>query len=229
MTPPPRPLASRQTAEQDDTLGGTAEVFASRMQRRLKEQEARESESKKAQATRQTLLLEAMTMVRKALSSTSRIALGDRFHFSVDVSDWDGWPRVELVLADRLAPNKSDHSLVITAFDRKGSGTIQMGLRSGETLARIHVDQAADMEKLPLLLKKTVREFLDIVADYVLNPKSPQEMLEVQTKAIVHSTFDANAQSETKGSLNHEELFGEESEENSNQVDRVQQLTPIDM
>lgn len=226
---PPRPLSNRLSADQDDTLGGTAEVFATRMQRRLKEQEAKESETKKAQATRQSLLLESMTMIRKALGATSRIALGERFFFSVEVSDWDGWPRVELMLNDKLAPNQAAQSMVVTAFDRKGVGTIQMGLRSGETLARVHIDQPADMEKLPLLLKKTVREFLDIVAEYVLNPKSPQEMLEVQTKAITQSSFETKAGSQAEAALNEEELFGHEPEGNSNQVDRVQQLTPIDV
>lgn len=230
---PPRPLIQPdiKADEQPDSLGITAEVFASRMQRRLKENEAKQSANKQAGEARQSLLLSAMTTVRKALSATARISLGSRFTFDLLVSDWEGWPRIELALVDEIAPQRVDYSLIITAYDRKGIGTLQMSLHSGEVLARLHLDPPNEIEKLPLLLKKAVREFLDKVAEYVLNPKSPEELLEVQTKPIHEATFDeASEQAAIDKKLQAQELFGqEEKAPNGNIVDQVQELRPLEV
>jgi hypothetical protein len=227
---PPRP-AMRPISPPAGTLECTAEVFASRMQRRIKEQEAKQTESKKADESRRTLLLQAMTTVRKALAATARISMGDRFSFALEVGDWEGWPRVDLLLIDALAPGRSEHALIITAYDRKGTGTIQMSLRNGEALARLHVDDPAELEKLPLLLKKTVREFLDIVAEYVLNPKSPEELLEVQSKPLDHALLDDSG--EVSGELDRlskEDLFGQEfPEQDKNRVDLAPEVRPLEL
>lgn len=201
------------------------------MQRRIKEQEAKQSESKKANESRRTLMLQAMTTVRKALSATARISMGDRFSFAIEVGDWEGWPRVDLNLVDSLAPERCEHALIITAYDRKGAGTIQLNLRSGEVLARLHVDDPIELEKLPLILKKTVREFLDIVAEYVLNPKSAEDLVEVQSKPINHAIFDTDEQSDpTQNELGTEDLFGQElPERNDNRVDAAPEVRPLEL
>jgi hypothetical protein len=201
------------------------------MQRRIKEQETKHTENKKADEFRRNLILQAMTTVRKALAATARISMGSRFSFAIEVGDWEGWPRVDLNLVDSLAPERCEHALVITAYDRKGAGTIQLNLRSGEILARLHVDQPTELEKLPLILKKTVREFLDIVAEYVLNPKSADEMVEVQSKPLNHTIFDTDEQADSvQNELGAEDLFGQElPERNDNRVDAVPEVRPLEL
>lgn len=226
MTPPRRrPELSLDDSDPalQGSLGATAETFASRMQRRLKEQEAKEVESKKALSARHALMLQAMTTIRKALGSTARINLGERFSFDLAVSDWEGWPRVELNLIDGCAPTRIDHALVITANDRKNLGTVQISTKDGEALARLHLEAPGELEKLPLLLKKAVRHFLDTVAAYVLHPPSPQELIEQQAKSISITDFDV-----IDRQLQGEDLFGEENPtQSSNTVESVESLQPL--
>lgn len=226
MTPPRRlPNLSLEEAspELQGSLGATADTFASRMQRRLKEQEAKVEQSRQALEARHNLMLQAMTTIRKALISTSRINLGERFSFVLDVNDWEGWPRVELNLVDGCAPDLVPHALIITANDRKNLGTVHIGTKSGESLARLQLEQPQEIEKLPLLLKKAVRHFLDIVAGYVLNPPSPQELLSEQAKSLGSSDFDCLDQS-----LESEDLFREEEQKSDhNTVDSVDDVSPL--
>jgi hypothetical protein len=225
MTPPqriPKQLAD-DSSNANPSLGATAENFANRMQRRLKEQELKETESKKALQARHVLMLQAMTTIRKALVSTSRIQLGSRFSFDLEVNDWEGWPRVELNLIDSLAPQRIEHALIITANDRKNLGTVQISTKGGEPLARLHLEQPSEMEKLPLILKKAVRHFLDLVGAYVLNPPSAQEVLEVQTKSLGASDFDCISHN-----LQDKDLFQEDAPiGDANTVDSFENISNL--
>ncbi len=226
MTPPrrlPKLSLEEATPELQGSLGATADTFASRMQRRLKEQEVKEQHSRQALDARHALMLQAMTTIRKALVSTSRINLGERFSFELDVNDWEGWPRVELNLVDGCSPEDSIHALIITANDRKNLGTVHIGTKSGESLARLHLEQPQELEKLPLLLKKAVRHFLDIVAAYVLNPPSPQELLSEQSKSLGSSDFDT-----VDRALESQDLFREEvAKGDGNTVESVGEISPL--
>lgn len=227
MTPPRRlapRIADESALSAPGSLGATAETFAGRMQRRLKEQEQKESESRKAVQARHVLMLQAMTTIRKALVSTSRIHLGERFSFDLEVNDWEGWPRVELNLIDNLAPLRIEHALIITANDRKNLGTVQISTKSGETLARLQLEQQSELEKLPLVLKKAVRHFLDLISGYILNPPSPQELLEQQAKSLGSTDFDC-VDRELAGT----DLFHEEAPvRDRNTVDSIDDLAPLD-
>lgn len=226
MTPPRRqPKLSLEEAAPalQGSLGVTADTFATRMQRRLKEQEAKEVVSRQALEARHALMLQAMTTIRKALIGTSRINLGERFSFELDVNDWEGWPRVELNLLDGCSPDNIIHALVITANDRKGLGTVQISTKSGETLARLHLEQPQELDKLPLILKKAVRHFLDIVAAYVLNPPSPEELLSEQSKSLGTTDFDY-----IDRRLQTEDLFHEEgATHNENTVESIKEISPL--
>ncbi|MBN8550233.1 MAG: hypothetical protein J0M12_13020 [Deltaproteobacteria bacterium] len=225
---PPRRLAPRLTADTapgvDESLGSTAETFAGRMQRRLKEQELKDLESRKSVQARHTLMLQAMTTIRKALVGTSRINLGERFSFDLEVNDWEGWPRVELNLVDACAPTRIEHALIITANDRKNLGTVQISTKSGETLARLHLEQQSEMEKLPLVLKKAVRHFLDLISGYILNPPSAQELLEEQSKSLGSTDFDCLDKELGEADLFHEDApIGDR-----NTVDNLEDLAPLE-
>lgn len=163
-------------------LSSTVDGFTNRLKRKLKEQEEQLGASSRAAASRSALMMQGMASIRRALQETAKIALGERFRFRLDVSDWEGWPRVELVLVDKETPEDKSLAMVIIAHDRQEMGTIQMSLRSGEVLARINLRDAAEYQKLPILLKRSVRQFLDIVMAYVLKPAPVEHVEEIMIK-----------------------------------------------
>lgn len=171
-------------------LEQTVGAFATRIARKLKERDAQQSESEKAAEVRHNLILEAMNTIRKALQETLRINLGDRFNLDLWVDDWDGWPRVQLVLVDRLAPNRVDYALIVSANDRKETGVIEMNTRSGVSLGKIDLIDRAGLTRLALSLKKAVRQFLDSVAAYVLNPVREEDLVETLSKPIESEDLD---------------------------------------
>jgi hypothetical protein len=199
----------KRQGEQDnsmsETFGGTVENFASRIRRKLKEQEVQQGESSRLATERQGRILHAMTSVRKALHKASKISLGGRFKFALDMSDWEGWPKLELRLVDTLAPDLSSIALVASASDRNELGAVVLHLRSGEVLGRVHLNDLAELAKLPLLLKKCLRQYLDTVAHQVLNPSRVEESLEVQT-APLEIAFEE----ETAAHLSDQDVFVED-------------------
>jgi hypothetical protein len=168
----------------DLSLGNTVDVFESRLQRKLKKQEIVQDSSRKEAEVRHARMLQAMTTIRKAIQDTCKIKLGDRFYFQVDVLDFEGWPKVELLLVDSVAPSRRDFGLAIGAHDRNESGTVYFATLNSRLLGSVELCDEDEFSKIPLLLKKTVRTFLDTVAEYVLNPPEPHELVEVQTQAI---------------------------------------------
>lgn len=179
------------SADANLSLESTVDNFASRLQRRLKEKETESDHSERAKEARHGRMLKAMTTIRKALQETCKIKLGDRFSFDLEVNDWEGWPRVELNLIDSFAPERIDYGLIVSANDRNELGTVLLSLRSGEMLGKIQLADPEQFAKLPLMLKRAVRGYLDIIADYVLNPKKPEELLEVQSQRIEDEELDA--------------------------------------
>lgn len=172
-------LSSKKMSENvtDDTvsyLGSTVGSFSSRLQRKLKEQEALDEQAGKARETRHNLLLQAMTTIRRALQETCKIKLGERFSFNLDVSDWEGWPRVEVQLVDHQIPEWNDLGLIVTAHDRKEQAIIQISMRSGQVLGRLEVNSAEQFSRIPSALKRCVRQFLDSVGYHVLNAPKPE-------------------------------------------------------
>jgi hypothetical protein len=168
----------------DFSLGNTFSAFENRLQRKLKEQEKKEDVSEQKKKQRHTRMLQAMNTIRKALQDTCKIRLGDRFQFELDVTDWQGWPRVDLNLVDSLAPERTDYALIVSANDRSEKGNIVISMADAKVLATCHLCDIEEMKRLPLVLKKTVRDFLDLVADYVLNPPRPEDILDVQAQEI---------------------------------------------
>lgn len=184
-----------QTSEPAISLDSTVSTFSNRLKRKLKEQEVKEDATQRDAEARHALMLQAMNTIRKALLDTSKIRLGDRFRFALAVDDWEGWPRVRLNLIDNLAPELIEYALVVSANDRNQFGTILITERNGKLLGKLQLCEAEAIKKLPLLLKKTVRKFLDQVADYVLNPKKPEDLLDSQTQIIEVPELDEIDQS----------------------------------
>lgn len=210
----------------DDALGleSTVGKFADRIARKLKEQGEAKSEAERAADLRKTLILEAMTTIRKALQETLHINLGERFFLDLDIDDWESWPRVQLSLIDSLDPDNINHALAITANDRLGDGRIDIALKGGKVLARANMTSRQELSKLSLLLKKSVRDFLEIVAAYILNPVKPENILAVETKPIETEEPDMISKE-----LRTADVFEEPISSRDNFVAQVTTVQPVDI
>ena len=211
---PPQPAKlpddnESQTNELSTSIGATVGTFASRIARKLKEQEQRAGVSQRATEVRHAQMLQAMTTIRKALQDTSKIKLGGRFTLEMDISDWEGWPRIQLDLIDSLIPDRIGHSLTITANDLRELGTVRFTMNSTQVLASLHLSEPDATEKIPHVLKRTVRTFLDGVAAYILNPAKPDE--EQKAIKLTDEEVDEVGQQLSKEDLFVDEVFADQN------------------
>ena len=209
------------TAEAVNGLGSTVGTFASRLRRKLKAQESEKGLSSKERERRHALMMQAMLLIRKAVNESARIDLGGRFTLDLELSDTEGWPRIELNLIDELIPEKIDHGLVVTASDRNHEGLISFTSRyKNEVLGYLKLCESEEIAKLPVLLKTILRKFLDGIIPFVLNPISEERLAE--EKPIAMGT-DRTAQQ-----LLNEDLFTDEDfSSRSNTVASSAELVPL--
>ncbi len=225
---------NRQRAGQAGTavaLGATVGTFDARMKRKLEAQRAEESRSEGEANARESRILSAMTIIRKALQDASRVTMGERFHLAIIISDHDGWPRLEVRLIDRLAPQRVDYGLTISVNDHLGTGLIQFTLRNGETLGELTMANPSELNRLGVVLKGSIRRFLDIVGTYVLKPRKPEELVEVAARPIgthTHETAAPAQKSALDNSLLGAELFSEEIDpRRENKVATIDEINPL--
>ena len=188
-------------------LSETLGIFSNRIKRKLKEQEVQQDKDEKRREERHALMLQAMTTIRKAFQETAKIKLSERFELDVAISDSEGWPRIELQLIDLYVPDYVESALVVTAHDRMDRGTIRIGNDKGEILGTAYLCDARQFNKLPLILKKTVRQFLEDVTAYVLNPVPKEELLgrALEPEGWMESDLISEA-------LRNEEVFTDEDD-----------------
>lgn len=202
-------------SETIDSLGSTVGNFANRIARKLREQEVLEDHSQKVTEQRQGRVLQAIATIRKVLNETRKIKLGKRFFLDLRVDDWEGWPRIELNLIDNKMPERIDYGLLVSANDRRERGTVRIALRSGQLLGHFELAEPEEMKRIPLVLKKSVRSFLDAVAEYVLNPVKPSETIEEQTKNLDaeknEAPPDVHARQLAKENLFSEDIYSDEN------------------
>ncbi len=126
--------------------------------------------SQRARYSHQRLILEALADTRAALSEVLRIDLGNRYVLQLEVSDWEGWPRIELRLIDSLADFIPGFRGVVKehlssgALERSGHGLVFLALNYREVLARLDVSSGSDLESLPQTILEGVQYFLGRVA-----------------------------------------------------------------
>lgn len=175
------------------SLGSTVGSFESRINRKLAEQAEQSTQAEIEAQQRNDRILQALNTIRRALQETQKIKLGERFKLDLDVNDWNGWPRLDLNLVDSLDPENSEFTLIVTAHDRKESGSVEFRTNTGEHLGSVALTTDAELGKIPVVLKRAVRAFLDSVAEYVLNPKSAEELLQGRIE-LEEETPDPEAQ-----------------------------------
>jgi hypothetical protein len=210
---PRSPLTLGEGVDLSNTVG----TFASRMARKLRAQEAVEKEAAKATDQRHKLILQAMSSVRRALQETMKISMGSRFSFEMHIADFEGWPRIELSLWDNLANSPTENLLTVSADDHSQAGTVRITFNHDELVGLVCLKDPAEMNKLPIILKKAVRDFLERVSTYVLNPAKPEELLEYQSRNIEEESMDP-----LSSELKKQELFTESvSAGNDNVIDSL--------
>lgn len=203
---PPKDALTADAAGQTISLGSTLGNFATRMKRKLRERENRDEESQRDTECRHSRMLQALNIIRRALQETGQIQLGDRFELGFEVSDWEGWPRLSLNLLDRLIPDRIDYALLVTAHDRKALGTVELRMKSGQLLGQVHLQSESELERIPVVLKRAVRSFLDAVAEYVLNPAAPTESTRIASDLLdEQEMLDEHAEQ-----LSTQDLFSED-------------------
>lgn len=213
------------TAPADNvSLSSTVGTFANRMARKLRAQEVEEREQAKATESRHKLILQAMSSVRRSLQETMKISLGSRFAFELEILDFEGWPRIELSLWDHLANSPTNNILTVSADDHGQNGTIRITFNRDEVVGLIALKDPNELTKLPIILKKSMRDFLERVSSYVLNPVKPEELLEYQTRNVEEEDLDPLA-----AKLKGEDMFSDTLDlSNDNRVEVHQgELQPV--
>jgi hypothetical protein len=155
-------------------LSTTARAFNTRIQRKKKEQEEEGEQAEKVAKARHLLMLRALMNLRKSLRDLIRVDLGERFRLTLAADDWLGWPRLTIKLQDKLATEKEYSPFVVTAHDRYDAGTIEIAYCEGFPPERISLARDFDLKRLPNLLRKCVRTYLDYVGDIVLRAERKQ-------------------------------------------------------
>lgn len=210
------------TSQTVSSLGQTADTFASRLRRKLREKELAEQQGEKARELRHQSMLQAMTSIRKALQEAAKMDLGRRFVLKLEVSDCEGWPRLELRLVDLLMPQSSPVGLVVLSHDRSDQGIVQFSRRdTDECYGRLNLANSEELKKLPVVLKNSLRRFLDDITPQILNPRPLQELEDDRPLAL-------EEEDPLSARLRGEDLFSEE-EEYSPDSNRVasEELVPI--
>jgi hypothetical protein len=149
-------------------LSSTAQAFRTRFNQKKSEQEEQLSLEQQASKKRCALLIQTVSSIRKSLVDVTRIDLGERFHFELVADDWNGWPRIIVRLIDRYNPGSAQSVFQVTAHDRHSSATIEIIYSSHHAPESISLIESANIERLPIILKRCVRAYLDTVEQVIL-------------------------------------------------------------
>ncbi len=149
-------------------ISKTAKAFNTRIQRKTREKKEAVGVAEKAAQNRQTVMLQSMMQIRKSMREVTRIDLGDRFMFQFVADDSGGWPRLSIKLKDREYINEDYPGFAVICHDRQAKAEIEITYHPLEKPERIHLVEETQVKRLPLILRKCVRVYLDMVADIVL-------------------------------------------------------------
>lgn len=170
--------------KKNSSVSPIVDSFAGKISKRLEEKERAENAHAQATRERYQLIMQGLTIVRKALQEACKIRLGERFSLRSNIGDSEGWPKITLQVHDILAPGWNELFIQAHANDRQGEGLITIENHNGQRLMQLSVSEGDPMQRLPIHLKKALRTFLDQVGSYVLDPRRPEDLLSVQTKQI---------------------------------------------
>ncbi|HQH28615.1 MAG TPA: hypothetical protein PLP17_14555 [Oligoflexia bacterium] len=233
-------LHNAPTAKAPDTLPGqtdlskTAKAFNSLIQRKKKEQEVVSEQAAKAARERHLLMLRALMNIRKSLRDLTRVDLGDRFKLFLFGDDWTGWPRLSIRLHDKEQTEQEYFPFVVTAHDRYDAGTIEISYSDHLPSEKVSVIRDGDLKRLPNLLRKCVRSYLDYVGDLVLEAERKKDQLvalqknELEKKNIQDFTESASVKNKPDLVADlYEETFESDFLETLPSLDNVEALPEL--
>lgn len=172
-------------------LSSTTKAFGNRFQQKKLAQAVAHGEQEKETVTRHRKVLTAMTNIRRSLIDVTRIELGDRFAFILDADDWQGWPRLTIQLEDATHKDSQYPWLRVTAHDRLAKGAIDIMVGETQETVSVSVNDEAQLQRLPITLKKFVRTYLDMIGEIIL---AAERNLEFDTD---RATLDARTLKDT--------------------------------
>jgi hypothetical protein len=168
----------------DTDLSATLGAFNTRIQRKKKEHEQKNYVSQQEEKIRHSRILEALMNIRKSMADVARTNLGERFKFDFDVDDWHGWPRICIKLCDGLFPDLEYPNFTVHAHDRNSQATIEIACGGFDKTDQIHLTQESDLLRLPTMLKRNVRAYLDLIADIVIKAEQGNFIEEAGAKIL---------------------------------------------
>ena len=164
----PASQAAKSAPLPDANLAATAQAFHSRIERLKREQEKVLSEEEQKTQSRHELMMKALLNIRRSLTDVTRIDLGKRFRFRLLKDDWQGWPRITIVLCDSTLSEAVYPLLQVTAHDRKSRGIIEIAYHPDRKPEWVSLAQENESSRLPSTLKRCVRAYLDLVGEIIL-------------------------------------------------------------
>ena len=188
------------TALPETNLSATTQAFNNRIQRKKREQEKFLNQAERAAKQRQALMLQALMNIRRSLRDVTRIDLGERFRFAPQADDWQGWPRLTVRVVDSLRPQQDYPFLRVTAHDRQARGAIDFEYDPSQPVESLSLTSEAEIKRLPNLLKKCVRAFLDLTGDIVLEAERKVEDL-AHDQRLEAKRFEENHPKEESSGL----------------------------
>jgi len=179
----------------ESKLSGTTQAFSNRIQRKIQEKEKQDLVSGEATKDRHNLLLKALLTIRRSLTDVTRIDLGERFCFSLFSDDSNGWPRFTISLNDNIMRAAHYPTLQVLANDRLQQATIEIKYDINVAPLLVNLNTEGDLSKMPSLLKKAVRSYLDLIGELILQAEqnsieltdSKNLMTQIQQQEIAES------------------------------------------
>lgn len=198
-------------------LNSTTDAFQARFQQQKKEQDQALSVAEIATRNRHKLMVQALTTIRKSLLDLRRIELGERFRLEIAADEWRGWPRITVILADSVLRNADYPKFLVTANDRNEKGLIEIHsgappTASNPSTINFSVREEADLARLPIVVKKSVRNYLDTIAQTILDAekrldKELEETALAQKQAADFDERREKKQPELSGDLFEDVMF----------------------
>lgn len=224
----PKEGAAENSAPEPD-LSATVGAFKTRFQKKLQEKVSADSQESEKTRLRQSLIFETMMNIRKSLSQVAKIDLGDRFEFSLEYDDWQGWPRLTIRLIDQVRPDAEYPRFQVIAHDRQARAAIEIVPGDPQKTLRVSLVREQDKENLTSVLKKSVRQFLEQVEEIVLQAEQ-RELAEAE-EGNLDKTDEAPEESEKDapdeeltGDLFEDEEYGNDFLEQLPQMEEVESL-----
>ncbi len=214
-----RPAASNTASVKEGLiLNSTTEAFKARFQQQKREQDQALSAAELATKTRHQLMLQALTTIRKSLLELRRIELGDRFRLEITADEWRGWPRIIVSLGDNVIRDAEYPKFQVSANDRQEKGLIEINSGAAPTstsppLVTVAMRDDSDLARLPIVLKRSVRNYLDTIAQTILEAERKldnqleETMLSKKTASEFEEKKKVEKQPELSGDLFEDQIF----------------------